>query len=356
MTMTVTDEGITSWLSDIKDTDSWHTDPTGITNQLPTASVPLGSLVAAYYLRQGGTDAAHVQLLADAAASVELPPILVQKQGTRIIDGMHRVEAARLRGEHSIRARIVDCSDGEALVLAVRSNTLHGLPFTKADRIAGAKRILAAHPDLSDRSIAGMAGLSPRTIASLRNSSIDGAMFVGKRLGRDGKRRPVVAEEGRRRAVEYIRANPEASLRQIARATDVSLGTAHSIRDRLRKGSEPDASGPPCRETRLAGTAPNGATVRMNLPAGPAHRRIAVTSWPSISAKLAGDPALRYTSGGRAFLRWMSMHSMQADEWQEFIDAVPQRWIPDVVRVAASMRDEWDRYAQSLRARQERSI
>lgn len=338
-------------LSDINDPASWYADPTGAIEQLPVVNIPLGSLVAAFYLRQAGTDAAHVRLLADAASSVDLPPILVQKNSSRIIDGMHRFRAAKLRGEHSIRARIVDCTDADALVLAVRSNTLHGLPLSKADRVSGAKRILAANPDLSDRCIAGMAGLSPRTIASLRNSATAGRLSPAKRLGRDGKRRPVASEEGRQRAAVYIRSHPEASLRQVARASDISLGTAHSVREKLRTGSAPKTAGPGDREARPAVTALDGAVDRLGPAATTTRQQALEFSWPTISAKLANDPALRYTPGGRAFLRWMSTHSMQADEWREFVDTIPQRWAEDVARVAASMSAEWDQYARSLRTR-----
>ena len=73
--------------------------PMGVTERLPEVSVPIASLVPGFHLRASGVDAAHVQLLAGAAGSARLPSILVQKNGTRIIDGMHRIEAARLRGE-----------------------------------------------------------------------------------------------------------------------------------------------------------------------------------------------------------------------------------------------------------------
>src|SRR5947209_1544909 len=86
-------------------------DPMTLIDQLPEVSVPVSSLVPGFHLRQDGTDAAHVRLLADAAGSARLPSILVQRHGVRIIDGMHRVEVAKLRGEWSIRARVVDCTD-----------------------------------------------------------------------------------------------------------------------------------------------------------------------------------------------------------------------------------------------------
>ena len=90
-------------------------DPIPIIEQLPEVSVPVDSLVPGFHLRHEGTDAGHVRLLADAAGSVKLPAILVQKRGSRIIDGMHRIEVAKLRGEWNISARIVDCTDSEAL-------------------------------------------------------------------------------------------------------------------------------------------------------------------------------------------------------------------------------------------------
>jgi ParB-like chromosome segregation protein Spo0J len=314
--------------------------------QLPEVSVPVDSLVPGFHLRMAGTDEAHVRLLADAAGSVRLPPILVQKCGMRIIDGMHRVEVAKLRGEWTIRARIVDCSDEKALVLAVKSNTLHGLPLTRADRISSAKRILVAHPDWSDRKVAGIAGLSGKSIASLRNSSADGPQFEGKRLGRDGKRRPVVAAEGRHRAAEYVHAHPEASVRQIARETDVSLGTAHDVREKIRRGADLRIAQPSAPDEPAA---PPVTNIRARTAAGTARQ----LAWSAVVGKLAGDPALRYTDGGRAFLRWMTQHAMHPDEWREFADAIPERWLEDVRRAAATMSEEWGQFANQLSCRQE---
>jgi ParB-like chromosome segregation protein Spo0J len=336
----------------------------------PVVSVPVASLIPGFMLRQAGTDAAHVRLLADAAGSVELPPIMVQKRGSRIIDGMHRVEVAKLRGEWSIKARVVDCTDQQALVLAVRANTLHGLPLSRADRIAGAKRILGEHADWSDRAVAAITGLSAKAVASVRNNSVGDMQFRGKRLGRDGKRRPVQAGEGRRRAAEYITAHPEASLRQVARETDVSVGTVHDVRERLRRGTltVPDAPTRPDAAPRQdaiaapqAPTRPAGPGSPLQLarslpdhggPGRPCGRDTLQPIWSAIAAKLASDPALRYTVGGRAFLRWMAQHSAQGDEWREFIDAIPGHWRDEVGRIARGMSDEWRQFADQLQGKQ----
>lgn len=330
---------------------------------LPETDVLVSSLVPGFYLRQAGTDSAHIRLLVDAAGAVKLPPILVQKNGCRIIDGMHRVEAAKLRGERTIRARVLDCSDEEALVLAIKTNIQHGLPLSKADRISGAKRILAAHLDWSDRAVAEIAGLSAKTIASLRNRTTTEAQAQaqGKRLGRDGKRRPLSAADGRRRAAEYIDAHPEASLREVAREADVSLGTVHDVRERLRRGSDPvrsdrrrsnGDSGDRADPAQSAATVVPASSSLPTLRPRTARSSVQQLDWPTISSRLAGDPALKYTEGGRAFLRWMSMHSTKADEWQEFIDAIPMHWLKDVSRVADTVSAEWRDFAERLRSRQ----
>lgn len=367
-TMLLSDRDLETAGRDAQETsDSINSDSLGMIGKLPEVSVPVSSLVPGFHIREGGTDASHVRLLADAAGSVELPSILVQKHGLRIIDGMHRLEVAKLRSEWSITARIVDCTDEEALVLAVRSNTLHGLPLTRVDRISSAKRILTAHPDWSDRAVAGITGLSAKSIASLRNSSTGGMQFDGKRLGRDGKRRPVMPGEGRRRALEYICAHPGASLREVSRETDVSLGTVHDVKERLRReADQPSPAFEPAErsprsvepERRPGGQAeswPDAATTGSlavkSIHRGTGARNASRLVWPAVSAKLAGDPALRYTEGGRAFLRWMAAHTMQADEWREFIDAIPQYWLEEVSRVAAGMSEEWRQFADRLSAR-----
>jgi ParB-like chromosome segregation protein Spo0J len=318
--------------------------------ELPEIDVPVESLVPGFHLRVAGTDAAHVRLLADAAGSVQLPPILVQKSGMRIIDGMHRAEAAKLRGEWAIRAHLVDCSDEKALVLAVKSNTLHGLPLTRTDRISSAKRILSAHPDWADRKVAGIAGLSGKSVTSLRNGSVGGASFDGKRLGRDGKRRPLVAAAGRLRASEYVHAHPQASVRQIAGETDVSLGTAHDVREKIRRGADLRITEPGQGAAQATpATSPPVMNIRAQATAGTARR----LAWSAVVGKLVDDPALRYTDGGRAFLRWMTQHAMHPDEWREFADAIPEHWLDQVRQAAATMSEEWGQFADQLGCRQE---
>ncbi|TDB97376.1 ParB/RepB/Spo0J family partition protein [Actinomadura sp. 7K534] len=357
--------------------DPSHADGLNLKNfeKLPACEVAVGALSPGPGLRQSGTDAAHVHLLVDASGAAELPPLLVQEDGWRVIDGVHRLEAAKLRGDSSVKARFVDCTDSEALVLAMKANSSHGLPLSKADRVFGAKSVLAAHPDWSDRAIATITGLSAKTIASLRGRSAAGGLG-DKRLGRDGKRRPVTPGEGRLRAAEYITAHPDAPLRQVARETDVSLGTVHDVRARLRRGVNPERNG-----HRPTAAPPPDASAES--PAGPAARPVprAVRrlpdeddaapppdnstplrrrnhadlppTWPQIVAKMANDPAVRYTDSGKEFLRWMSLHAADPQRWREFLNTVPAHWQTVIAPMAEAISQEWSLFAQQLRNRQE---
>jgi hypothetical protein len=351
-----------------EDDESENRDRFDLSNlsKVPTQEVAITDLSPGLYLRHGGTNAVHVKLLIDAAGATELPPILVQQNGWRVIDGLHRLEAAKRRGDHSINVRFLDCTDSEALVLAIKSNVSHGLPLSKADRVSGAKRVLSAHPDWSDRVIAGITGLSSKTVGSIRRGSTDGSHLESKRLGRDGRRRPLTAGEGRRRAAEYISAHPDAPLRQVAKAADVSLGTVHDVSTRLRRGVSPDLDKRPApansiemhpaERSHLAEGSVSSIAEASSSGDGKPRRRNhidAAPTWEGIASKVANDPTIRYTEGGKEFLRWMTTHAATPKAWREFSSAIPVHWLSVLAPIADSISDEWQLFAEWLRSRQD---
>lgn len=335
--------------------------------------IALAALSPGTYLRQHGTNAAHVAALAEVECGDKLPPILVQKDGWRVIDGLHRLAAARLRGDETIRVRFLDCADSEALVLAIKANSTHGLPLSRADRVIGAERVLTTHLDWSDRTIAGMTGLSAKTIATLRSRIASADPPGVKRLGRDGRRRPVVAGDGRRRAAEYLLAHPDAPMREVARESDVSLGTVHDVSSRLRRGDNPQRGSDPTGSVeerplpaptalpthRFAPTSPPHLYDTLVTDSGvagphvdalvrPVSRNEPPLKWPTVVERVAKDPTVRYTDAGKDFMRWMTMHANTPDGWRDFVDAIPAHWAAVIAVIADGMAKEWSQFSQRL--------
>jgi ParB-like nuclease domain len=166
----------------------------------PTQFVPVGSLRPADSPRLDGEDVEHIQML--AGVETRLPPILVHRATMRVIDGMHRLRAARLRSDEHIEVRFFDGSEQEAFVLGVKANITHGRPLSLLDRTTAAERIMVTHPAWSDRAIAAAAGIGARSVASLRRrleAEAGDVDEVRARTGRDGRVRPLDSAEGRLR-------------------------------------------------------------------------------------------------------------------------------------------------------------
>lgn len=134
--------------------------------------VPLSSLVGADSLRTIEADMEHVRALADIAE--KLSPILVHGQSGIVVDGLHRLYAAKIRRDTMIDALSYPGSLDDAFVLAINLNSHHGLPLIRAERANAAMRILLSHAQWRDRMIADITGLAAGTISSVRQDSRDG--------------------------------------------------------------------------------------------------------------------------------------------------------------------------------------
>jgi hypothetical protein len=303
------------------------------------------SLKAADSPRLGGEDLDHVAVLAEAG--VCWPPIVVHRQTMRVIDGMHRLRAARLRGEQSVEVRFFDGGADEAFIAAVLANIAHGLPLTLADRKAAAGRILGWQPHRSDRWVGQVTGLAAGTVAALRRGSGAAGAPGQWRLGRDGRVRPVDAAGGRLKAQQEISARPEASLREIAKAAGISPATARSVRDRLRRGDDVVArAGGSGRGggQQGAGRPRNDSSAREQAPG--AGRGV---DWSL--QRLMRDPSLRYSEPGRRLLRWLGLHARGPGTMEGLIDVVPAHCGYLVAALARDCARQWLELADALERR-----
>jgi hypothetical protein len=304
-----------------------------------TVAVPISELKPGDSPRLDGMDAEHTRALAEM--DMELPPILVHRSTMRVIDGMHRVDAALMAGRASIGVRFFEGSEDEAFLVAVRANIAHGLPLTLADRRAAAERIVRSRPELSDRSIASIAGLSAKTVAVIRRQATGADQQLDVRIGRDGRSRPLNSTLGRRIAAEIVMAHPEASLRKIAKEAGISVGTARDVRERVHSGEDPTSTRQrPIHKRKNPGMALRADGNLRGVDDGPDSQLML--------ERLRRDPSLRYTEAGRAVLLWLSPRVIVSSEWKQLCDKIPPHCAIIMARIARGCATAWAEFAEEL--------
>jgi hypothetical protein len=312
--------------------------PRSLTDAHGPVRVPITSLAIDDSPRLGGVSNGHVDVL--AASDAVLPPILVHRQTMQVIDGMHRLRVASLRGEKSVEVRFFEGSEAEAFVEAVRANIEHGLPLTLADREAAARRITVSHPHHSDRWIATVTGLAAGTVAAIRRQTHPEGGQPTARIGRDGRIRPLNSADARRAASDVIAKHPEASLREIARLAGISPETARDVRQRMHRGEDP--------------VPPQALGDQSRRRPGPSGSRAPIDrsrDRASLIQVLRKDPSLRLSEPGRALLRWLDTMARGPETCEDVVGAVPPHCAYILVELAVRCAEEWRDVASRLEQR-----
>jgi AcrR family transcriptional regulator len=309
----------------------------------PTVIVPIMNLMPADTPRIDGESDEHIRMLADIDA--DIPPIVVHRPTMRVIDGMHRLRAAMLRGEDTIEVRFFDGTEADAFVLAVELNSGHGLPLSQVDRSAAAARIVGSHPHWSDRVIATLTGVSAKTVAAIRSRATAEIPQLHSRIGRDGRVRPYSTAQGRRLAGKLMAETPDMSLRDVAKESGVSVGTVRDVRRRIGLGLDPVP--PKQRMTELAEQGTErpavlslGTRATVSIPVADAL--------PILLEQLKKDPSLRLSEVGRSLLRLLDAHSIPMATWTRLMESVPSHASAAVAGLAMSCADSWRQFAEQL--------
>jgi ParB-like chromosome segregation protein Spo0J len=277
-----------------------------------TVKLRLSDLKIGACPRRGGVRADHVKTLTELGG--RWPPIVVSRTDHRIVDGIHRVAAAKALGHTFIVARLFDGSADDAYIASIKYNVEHGLPLTLAERKEGATHILRVQPSWSDRRIAAICGLSPVTLGTLRARLREAPGRVKddsvgeRRTGRDGRSRPVDTVAARRRVAEAIARAPESSLRKISAQVGSSPETVRSVRAELQS------------ET---------------------HELDGHEWWRS-------DSALRSSDGGRQLVIWLARANINRDVWAAHLDSVPLSRVYDLAAEARRRGSAWNAFADEL--------
>lgn len=323
----------------MRDVEGSKDGPAGLEAKRPeVVSVPITALSPGDTPRLKGEDSAHVTRLAQI--ELPLPPILVDRRTMRVIDGIHRLMAASLRGQENIEVEFFDGSPEDAFLRGVETNVAHGLPLSQADRTAAALRILVSHPNMSDRAIAGATGLGTRAIAELRRST-NAVPQLNARLGRDGKVRPLNGMEGRLRVAELIAEAPHASLRHVARIAGVSPATALDVRRRLERGEDPVPRRSKLASGKVSKKAPSEVTELTARGAGKAGPDAAL-------GKLLRDPSMRQNEQGRQLLRMFKENAQGMTGMPEAVASVPSHCLSLATQIASHNSEMWRDLAREL--------
>ncbi|MDN0201118.1 ParB N-terminal domain-containing protein [Streptomyces sp. S.PNR 29] len=308
---------------------------------LPVVTLTIAGLLPAHHIRIAGINEEHVRLL--MSCGDDLPPLLVQKNTLRVIDGMHRLRAAQAAGRTKIQAQLLDVDDREAFLYGVSANIAHGLPLSLADRRAAARKILELHPEWSDRAVARAAGLSGKTVGALRTREGLGAPQPARRIGLDGRVRPVNAAVTGQAARELLAAKPEAPLREIARKVGAAPGTVRTVREHMADTT------PPAAEAVAESTPPAGSEDPSSAPASDhaPNSRLTMANVDTILAKLRQDPALKYRATGRGLLRLLHQRPTSALS-RDVMEAIPAHCAARVAALARIYACEWLEIAGKL--------
>jgi len=126
----------------------------------------------------------------------QLPPVTVfwieGRDGWWMVDGWHRLAAAKSLGLVEIEANEHQGSFDDALEFAYDANLKHGRPLTLAQRKDAARLKLRRHTVRSNNWIAQDCGIIPHTVIDLREE-LESALHIAKLThleGRDGKMYP----------------------------------------------------------------------------------------------------------------------------------------------------------------------
>ncbi|MFJ4717362.1 transcriptional regulator [Streptomyces sp. NPDC088785] len=308
----------------------------------PVHRVRLADVVTSFTPRSCGVDPDWALALAELGT--ELPPILVHRPTMTVVDGLHRLRAARLKGHHDIGVRFFEGSLEDAALLAVALNVIKGRTLPQADRVAAAERIVAARPHWSDRAIAAVAGLSAKKVSAVR-AALAGVERCERRVGLDGRARPLSTAQGREVAGRLLRADPSASLRTVARQAGISPATVADVRDRLLRGDDPVLPG------QRGGAAAAGGG-RAAAPEPAAERAGGVRSADELALlfeALRRDPSLRLNEMGRAVLRMLDACSLIARDRERIIANLPPHCTRQLAELMDGHSELWRVFAGELR-------
>lgn len=306
-------------------------------------------------VRVGGLDADR---LAALAAEVDTwPPVVAYRPDLTVIDGAHRVEAARRLGIGQVAVRWFEGTRAEALIASVTLNDEAGTPVGATDREAVLVELMSELPQWSDRRIAAAVGSSPKTVARLRRRAACTGETESKRVGRDGRLRPVRSGSTHEAIADALHRRPHASLRAIAAEIGVSPETVRSVRHRLN-GTAAASVASATTPSPLAAPIPDPLrgveTGLAEVDEADESDADEFDTGEGTVAPWRRDRALESAEHGDDFLGWFETTTVEGDHRTRGLD-VPMSRVYEIADEARRRAQWWLSFATTLEQRSRRS-
>jgi ParB-like chromosome segregation protein Spo0J len=273
-------------------------------------------------------DVEHAKALAHVLD--DCPPIIVERSSNVIVDGVHRVLAARMIGRSEVPVRYFDGTHEDAYVEAVKCNVQHGKPLTLTERESAARKILGIKCEWSDRRIGQICGLSGKTIGKLRRTTEDIPQLT-IRIGRDGRQRPADPGKVRKQIESELEARPDVRPAVLAHELSTSPSTVRDVKRQMEHGHS------------LEGATPSVPT-KSKYPNARPNRTVESHRW-------AGDQAIRSMPDGVIAGEWLDATAIEATHWTPLVVNIPLNRIPELIDLAQSRSKEWQAFALELEGR-----
>jgi len=147
-------------------------------------------------------------------------------------------------------------------------------------------------------------------------------------------------------AAALLREDPEASLRQIARRAGISPSTVAVVRDQMARDNIRTSMPVPPGDQR-PGTPPTTPQSAARA-AGPMAADVEPPSVGEICGLLRRDPSLRFSDAGRSVLRLLEASAAVAGDSGEISAAVPPHCRPIVAQLATLYAQSWQHFAEKI--------
>lgn len=149
--------------------------------------------------------------------------------------------------------------------------------------------------------------------------------------------RPCAVAQGRLRAAELLRVDPDQSLRRVAARAGVAVGTVRDVRERVRRGLHPVPD-----HVRAAGGDEAEADGWLE------GRRGSGRDPGYVLASLRRDPSLRLSEDGRRLLGLLAGRVVVDTAIDDVLGAVPAHCAEAVAELMRHTADEWLRLAREV--------